>query len=404
MRSLISRTSAGGHLRLPAIAALTAAAIVALSLLPTSPARAGTPTVTVPRAEQVEAVLGQVPLGALNPEELAETLSQTEGFEGLPSLQLKEAIEKVIDQLSGEGGVLSQLLGGERAAELRTKLDETLGPLATELEELLHGNPTQKLEEALGSTEPSEVIGKLLGGSSEPQKLIEQILQGLGAEKLQELLGTVLSGEPFSKTTVEELAHSMGTTGEALAAQLGKTSEELPGAAMALTAPLANGETVAVLNGAKGAAIALLKSTQETVGASGGNGAPGGNGAAGGGGAPGSPGATVTVTKATPQPAGSVAGRRAGKLRLVRHSVKHARATLVIEAPSAGWLTVSGKGVHQIRRETAKAEQLTVRPVLTRAGSASLRKHHRRLKVPLKVSFRSVSGSTSTLTVPLTYR
>ncbi len=405
MRSLETRTSAGGRLRLPAIAFLAATTIVLLSLLPTARARAATPTVTVPPTEQVEAALGQTPVGTLNPTELAETLSHAKGFEGLPPVQLREALERVIADLSGEGGVLSQLLGHEKASELETKLDETLGSLATKLEEMLHGNPTQKIGEALGSAGPGEVIGKLLNGSSEPQKLIEQILQALGPEKLKELLGTVLSGEPFSKTTVEDLARELGTTGETLAAEAGKSPQELPGTAMALVAPLANGETLGVLNAAKGATVTVLKSAEQAAGGNGGTGAPGGIGGAGGSGS-GTPGATVTVTGPAPtsSPNGSVAGTKAGKLRALSHRVKGSKATIVIEVPSAGYLTVTGRGVHKITRETAKAERVTIHPALTRAGSASLRKHHRRLKVPLKVSFKPVSGSTSSFSVPLTYR
>jgi hypothetical protein len=408
MRSLAFRTSAGGRLRLPAIALLAATTIVLLSLLPTAPAGAATPTVTAPPTEQVEEVLGQTPVGTLNPTELAETLSHVEGFEGVPSVQLKEALEKVIDDLSGEGGVLSQLLGSERASELKAKLDETLGPLATKLEELLHGNPTQKIEEALGSTGPSEVIGKLLSGSSEPQQVIEQVIQALGPEKLKELVGSVLSGEPFSKTTVEELAHTFGTSGEGLASQLGKTAEELPGTAMALVAPLSNGETLGVLNAAKGASLTVLKKAEEAAAGgnggngTGGNGAPGGNGGAGGSGTPGAP---VTATSpSSPSPTGSAAGTKVGKARALSHRVKGSKATIVVEVPSAGFLTVTGRGIHRISRETAKGERVTLHPALTRAGSASLRKHHRRLKVPVKVSFKPVSGSSSSFSVPLTYR
>ncbi len=57
-----------------------------------------------------------------------------------------------------------------------------------------------------------------------------------------------------------------------------------------------------------------------------------------------------------------------------------------------------------MHRETAKAERVTLHPALTRAGASSLRRHHRRSpKVPIRVSFRPVSGAAPSATVPLVY-
>ncbi len=397
MRSLAVNTSAGGRLRLLAALALTAASFGLLSLLPTAAAQASpAATVTPVPAGEVEALLGKTPLGALTAGKLAETVSRLEGFEHLEAAKVQEALEKVIAELTGKGASLEELLRGEGAAKLEQKLHEVLGPVAVKLEELLGGNPRTKLEEILHSAGASELIGKLLGGSPEPQALIAQILQAIGPERLQGLVGSALTGEPFVRSTLEELAHRLATTSEALAGQFGKTVEQLPGSSLALTAPLKNGETLGVLNAARGVTLGTIKSVTETVGATGGTGGPG---------ASGTPGATVTVTttSATPSTKGSVAGAKAGKLRVISHKVKHANATIVLEVPGAGRLAAGGRGIHSISRETAQAERVTIHPSLTRAGSSSLRKHHRRLKVPVKVTFRQVGGPTSTVTVPLTY-
>lgn len=406
MHSLAPPTPAG-RLRLGLILILAAAAFGVLALLPTARARASSPAVTLPPTEQVESVLGATPVGTLPAGKLAETLSRLEGFEGLPVTRLREALERLISELSGEGATLEELLHGEGAAKLEAALDEILTPLGLKLDDLLGGEPRGRLEEALASTPVSEVLGKLLSGSAEPQALLEQVLHALSPERLQSLLGSALDGEQVSRTSIEQLAHELGTTVEALDAQFGKTAEQLPASAMALTVPLENGETLGVVDGAKGVTLGVIRNTSETLGATGGNG-PGGsggsNGANGSGGSNGTPGRTVTVTVTTPAPTGSVAGLKAGKLRVLSHKVKGAKATIVLEVPAAGKLALSGRGIHRISRETDQAERVTIHPALDKAGDASLRRHHRKLKVPVKVTFKQVGGPSSSATIALTYK
>jgi hypothetical protein len=405
MRNSATRTSAIGRLRLTASLLAATATIVLLALVPTVQAQTSVPTVTVPPPAQVESVLAQTPLGSLPAGQLTEALSHLEGLEGIQPATLEEALTKLIAELTSKGATLEGLLGSNEAAKtLREKLDELVGPVAAHLEEVLGENTQAKLTEALSSANVSELLGRLLGGSTEPQTVIQQVLQALGPERLQSLLGSVPTGEPFSKLSEEELAHQFGTTPEALAAQLGKTAEQLPGTATALLAPLANGEKLAVIPQAGGTTLALLKGATETVGNTGGNGGPGGSGSG-----TTTPGATVTFTTTTPAPSSpsptaGVAGAKAGKLRLISHKVRGAKATVVIEVPSAGSLTAAGKGLRKISRETAKGERVTIHPALSRAGTSSLRKHHRRLKVPVKVSFKQVTGQSSSTTVALLYR
>jgi hypothetical protein len=400
MRVSATRTSAVGRTpRLLAALAATAATVVMLAMLPTAaPAQASsTPTISTLPIGQVESVLGQTPLSTLgDPTQVAEVLSQLEGLQNIEPGKLQQALTKLVEGLTGEGATLETLLGSEASSLLKEKLDAVLGPLAAHLEELLGGNPLTKLTEALNSAGPTEVIGQLLSGSSDPQELISQILSSLNPQTLEGLLGSsLLSEAPFSPETVEGLAGKVGTTSEALAADLGKSAEALPATAMALTAPLTNGETLGVLNGLGGVTLGLIKGAGGAVGGSGGT---GGSGAPGG-----SPGATVTVGSS---PSGSSAATTAttGKLKVLSHSVKGANATIVVEVPSAGKLSAGGKGVRSISRETAKAERVTLHPALTRADTSSLRRHrHRELKVPVKVSFKQTGGPSSTASVPLLF-
>lgn len=399
MRSLALRTSVGRQLRPPAILLATLAAACTLGLIPAAGAKASTPTVTLPPTGEVEALLGKTPLGPLSAGKLAEVLSRLPGLEGVESAKLEEALEKTIAELKAKGATLEALLdGGEGASTLEQKLREVLGPLAGKLAELLGGEPSVKLKEALEHGDVAEILGQLLGGSAEPQTLLTQIIEAIGPERLQSLIGTVLANEPFTKTTVEELARKLGTTTEALAAEFGKTTEQLPGTAMALTAPLANGETLGVVDAAKGVTVGVVKGTDEAAGVTGGNGANGSSGADG------APGATMTVTTTTTAPTGTVAAAKTGKVRVLSHKVKGSSATIVLEVPAAGKLAVSGHGVRSISRETDQAERVTIHPALTKADTASLRKHrHHKLKVPLKVTFKQVGGPTTAATVALTY-
>jgi hypothetical protein len=387
------------RVRMLALLLLAGATVALLAALPTAAASGVAPQVTVPPTEQLEEVLGQTPLGSLPTAELSEKLSQLPSLEGIEPATLEKALKEAIETLTGKGATLEELLSEKGAEELREKLTEALGPLAGKLEELLGGNPLAKLEEALKGTPVGELISKLLSGSAEPKALIEQILAGINPGALQSLLGSVLSGAPVETSTLEQLAGQLGTTPQALAGQLGKTAEQLPATTMALLAPLANGEKLGVLGGASGLTVGLIKSATETVGASGGNGAPGSSGAPGGSGAPGS----TTTTAPAPTPNASVAGLKTGKLKVLSHSFARHRATIVVQVPSAGVLSLSGKSLKAVHRETAKAERVTLHPVLTRAGASSLRRHRRSLKVPIKVSFKPVSGAGSSATVPLVY-
>ena len=143
----------------------------------------------------MQEVLSEAPLKDLNTTQLSALLSQLPGLSTLQAKALQEVLTKTIEGLSGKGGTLDQL--------------------------------------ALGSLEPNQVLGELLKQSSEPEKLLEQVLAAMSTDKLDALLGTTLAGEPFTKTTVEGLAGNLGTTSKGLAESLNTTTTQLPASAMA---------------------------------------------------------------------------------------------------------------------------------------------------------------------------
>jgi hypothetical protein len=152
-----------------------------------------------------------------------------------------------------------------------------------------------------------------------------------------------------------------------------------------------------VLGGPEGVTLGLVKEAGESAGLTGGTGGPGGT-------------TTVTMQSTTapaspPAPSAAAAGVKTGKLKVLSHSFRGHRATIVVQVPSAGVLSASGKGLLAVHRETAKAERVTLHPSLTQARAASVRKHRRHgVKVPVKLSFRPVSGSPSASTVAIVYR
>jgi hypothetical protein len=91
------------------------------------------------------------------------------------------------------------------------------------------------------------------------------------------------------------------------------------------------------------------------------------------------------------------------KVKVVSAKVKGATASLTVQAPAAGRLTVSGSGLKQAARTLKQAGKTTVEVGLTRAGLASLHSHHR-LKVKLKASFMPSRGSGSSVSTTLTFR
>jgi uncharacterized membrane protein YgcG len=404
-------------------AALCISLIALLAAIPTVPASArsttAAPSFTLPASvsglptSEVEKLLSEIPLASLNATQLTELLSKLPGLGGVEPLKLKEALTTTIEGLVGKGATLGQLTN---PAEVLSTLEAQLNKLLSvpELLSLLKGQSlTTVLTGALGSLNPSQVLGSLLSSASKPEQLIGQVLATLNPEKLQTLLGTTLTSEPFAKTTVGELAGSLGTTVGTLASAVGRTAEQLPGTAMALTAPLTNGKTLGALNSLGGLSLSLLGSSGQEKGsghegggsgsATGSSGSQGSGGSGGSGGAPGGTTLVVNNPLARQTAAAGSGSKAAGKIRILSHRVKGRVATIVVQVPAAGKLALVGSGVRSVRREAANAERVTLRAVLTRAGVTSLRRRHNRLRVKLKASFKQTSGPSSSATVTVNF-
>ncbi|HSZ04585.1 MAG TPA: hypothetical protein VK778_05210 [Solirubrobacteraceae bacterium] len=354
----------------------------------------GAPATTAPAAvtalapAEVEEVLAGVQLTDLSTTQLSELLSQLPGLSTLPE-PLRGALTSTIEGLITKG--------------------ETLGQL-TSLPEL----------KALGSLDPSQVLGGLLGSTTEPEQLIGQLLMSSSPQELEALLGTTLTGEPFVKSTVGALAGEVGATPEALAGDLDMTSSQLPASAMALTAPLTDGKTLGVLDAVEGLDMGLLSTREATPegsgGGSGGSGGSGGGsggtggsgggsggvgGSGGSGGGSGGPAGTSVVVNNLPAQevsALSAGARTPARIEILRRKVKGDAITLVVEVSAAGRVSVAGGDVKTASKQAEKAERVTLRTVLTKAGVASLRKHGHRLKLELRASFEDVAGAGASAT------
>lgn len=392
------------------LAASLTVALVGLTPPPTADASA--PSVSALSNAELEGLLSSVPLQSVSQAQLSEALAKR--LSRAPTGQLKAALEKTIEGLAAKGDTIGQLAGSpELISELEKQL-AALSPLERlNLEELLGvlGGRTLSsvLSEELGSLDGREVVGALLKAASEPGQLIgpetviERVLMAPSSTSLEQLLGTTLAGEPFSRSTVEGLASREGMSAEGLAEDFDATTTQLPGEAMTLAAPLADGKQLVVLDAVEGVDLGTL--TDEPAGSggsggagsgsSGGTGGPGGTGGSTGSssGAPGS--MTIVNQLAAPGATSPSAKAASGKVRVLRHKLKGDTITLVVQTPAAGSLTVDGKGVKPLSEQASHAEQLTARAVLTKAEASTLRRRHRRLEVTLEVSFKPVSGSRS---------
>jgi hypothetical protein len=371
---------------------------------------------------EVEEVLSAIPLKDLSATQLGEVLSQLPGLSALPTspLQLQTALTKTIESLTAKGDTLGQL---GNSGELVSTLESQLNTVLPELLSLLnHQSLPSVLSTALGSLDSSQMLAGLLSSAAKPEQLISEVLAAPSPGKLESLLGSTLSGEPFIKTTVSELANQAGITSAGLATDLDTTISQLPANAMALTGTLANGKTLAVLDGLDGLDLGVLGTSKETPPAAGGTGGSGGSGSAGGSGdsggsggtggaggdSSGVPAGTTTVVVTLPGQSTTADSTRTqatpAKVKILSSKVKGSTATIVVQVPAAGTLTVSGSGVKRVSTQADKAERVTLRVALTKARAASVHQHRRGLKVKLTTSFKAVNGTGSSTTTTVLFR
>lgn len=421
-----------------AVATLCVSLVASLAALPTASASATPPkpsaglpmTISALPPGEVETLLAEIPLSKLNAVQLTEVLSKLPGLSTLPADALKGALTKTIESLTNKNATVGELLDPTGVVPtLEAELNNLLLPLELlKLESLLKGeNLTTKLSGALESLDPSQLLDTLLNSSGSPEQLLTQLFATLNPEAL---LGANLTGEPFSKTTVGELAGELGMTTATLAKELDTTTTELPETATALIAPLTDGKTLGALDGLDAVTFGLLSDTEGITGKETSketnketNSSESKNNSSenqdnssenkettkGGGGSGSSQPAganTTTVVVNVPlaqnTPAQSSAGssKKAGAIKILSDRVKGKTVTLVVQVPGAGKVALAGKGVISMSRQTAKAERVTLRTTLTKARVVSMRKHRHKLTVKLEASFKLTGGSRSS--APLT--
>jgi hypothetical protein len=351
--------------------------------------------------QAVQELLAQIPAGGsaipavdLEIPQLAKLLVELPGIDALPSVSgpggtaaveaaLREALEKL---LAGGEVPLGELLSSQTLlGELLPALEAaTALPIGERIETLLHTTPQTLLGEGLGSLDLSELLAKLTSASPNPTQLLDQLLEGLNPATLEALLGKLPSGVPLQNLDLAELASALSKTPQALAESLGQTLATLPETAKAATQALTGGGELAVVKGVEGLNFGVIERTNE-----------GGAGGAGGG----TP-APSTIVVNVPATSGTTATpastTAAGRVKIISHKISGNKATLVVQVPSAGRLTVSGNGFKKVTTQAAKAERLTVHTTLTKARASSLRKRHgRKTSIKLTGTFVPVSGHSS---------
>jgi AcrR family transcriptional regulator len=378
--------------------------------------------------QAVQELLAQIPAGGsggiapvdLEVPKLAKVLVELPGISGLPALSgpggteaVEAALEEAIDKLlAHEELPLGELLSPQKlTAELLPKLEASTGlPIATLVEALLHKSPEAVLNEGLSSVDLSELLAKLLGSSENPTQLIDELLEKLNPATLEALLGSLPTGSPVQNLSLAELAAELAKTPQALAESLGQSLTTLPETAEAATQALSGGNELALIKGVEGLSFGLVERANAGAGAGGDGGGSGSatNGSNGAnGGKPGSSTVIVMVPASSPPSATptTAAAAAIGKVKIISHKVSGNKATLVVQVPSAGRLTVSGSGFKKVTQQTAKAERVTVHTTLTKARAASLHKHHnRRTSIKLTSTFVPISGHSSAASASVSVR
>jgi hypothetical protein len=412
-------------------------------------------------AGQLQTLLAALPLSDLSTAQLAHYLAGLEDISVLASLHvgllgteelgltgLEEGLSHGIEQL-GPAATIGELADTAKLLpDVEAKLDDLLTTL---LGSALGSSQQQGLSEALTTLDLDQLVGALLASANEPAQLggladlAGKLFEELGPGGLEGILGSSPLSGRFTPTTVENVAHELSTTPEVVSSELGQTAAQLPATATMLTAPVTDGKLLTVAPAVKGLALGLLGAvTGEEAGTGSGggsgsgeeggkggsgsgegsggsgNGGSGGSGQ-GGPGAPGSAGAggqgsggnagtlNLVVTLPSGQGAPSTAtnaGKNAKprKVAILNWRTKGALATIAIQTPAAGRLTVRGTGVLPSTRTVDRAQRVTLKVRLSKAGVASLRRRHRRLPVKLHLSFKTAAGASSSATTTLAFR
>jgi hypothetical protein len=100
----------------------------------------------------------------------------------------------------------------------------------------------------------------------------------------------------------------------------------------------------------------------------------------------------------------SSGAKASAKIKLLGRRVRGNKVALVLQVPSAGRLTLTGRGVRSVVEQTDGPEVVTLQTVLRKAGAASIhRRRYRRLEVKLDASFKGVGGQRSSITTRVAF-
>jgi hypothetical protein len=93
-------------------------------------------------------------------------------------------------------------------------------------------------------------------------------------------------------------------------------------------------------------------------------------------------------------------------VRILSRRVRAHKLILRVRTLGAGRITVKGKGLRGASKRVSKSATVTFRLPLTRSGLRALRRHHNRLKVSVRVSFRPArkGEESSTASTSVTFR
>ena len=113
---------------------------------------------------------------------------------------------------------------------------------------------------------------------------------------------------------------------------------------------------------------------------------------------PPSPPTVATVSFVGP---GNASPASSGRVRVLRSVVHGSTFVLSVRVPSAGAITVSGRGVRTLRRRAAHSGTYKLKLSLTASAAKAMRARRHGLLVRLRVGFAPVGGTRSAVTVRL---
>jgi hypothetical protein len=379
-------------------------------------------------------------IGGLNSEQLQTLLTNFTADAGAGE------VEQVLASLAGGS------LGGEQLAALKSIVGALTGALSgeglTKLREDLRALPTGLSPTELAQLTPAQLAETVVG-----------LFASATPTQLQPVVVDLLGELSWGAGTAGSLAGALGVPLETLAGSLGESAQGGFSTLPVVSGALGDtGGVMSLVDRTRGLAVGLLEGEPEegagggsggsgsggSGSGSGGSGSGGGSGSSAGGGAgggsssgagaggsgTGNPGAggsganggskgsannsggegDVTVTLLLPPTPGapgsasrSAVSGKSGKFKLLRWRRRGRIATIVLQTPGAGTLTLSGADVKTTTAHLRKGGTVTLTATLAKARMAALLRGHQRLRVRLKATFKPLKGAASRVAVTIPF-